>query len=310
MCETQNENSYMDLYAMLGVTLNSPLVDVRHAYRNMARICHPDRGGDPADMRILKNAYDWIVYQLEHVALEGTKGSYEERENEFNEFMKKQQDIKMPSLNDIEIDTMGISESNLKIIQDLVHTYINTNHTYDDFYYNLTYRQILYNIMNNNIDISSTDTLISYVNAFLEKINMAIKNDENYTASIEGGYGNMIDTSLEPIDTPLKPEFQFGNKTLVLYNDQSAYTIVTTKHKSPDVYVDIPLPKKLEDYSVGPLCDYKQAFTSSVDESDQMKQAFESCTSKRTYDTLIAERNDLDMLLVNSIPEKVILQNK
>ena len=41
-----------------------------------------------------------------------------------------------------------------------------------------------------------------------------------------------------------------------------------------------------------------------------MKQAFESSTSKRTYDTLIAERNDLDMLLVNSIPEKIILQNK
>jgi hypothetical protein len=130
----------------------------------------------------------------------------------------------------------------------------------------------------------------------LNKFLITIRNDDNYTASIEGGYGSMIDTSPEPSDIPLKPIYQFGKKDLVIYENQNPYSIVSTKHKGADMYVDIPLPKKLDDYSIGNMCDYKNAFTDNIELSQELETQFTN-SSQKTYENMILERTSLDTYL-------------
>ena len=163
-------HSQMDLYAMLGLTVNSSLADARRAYKNMALICHPDRGGNASDMNILKTAYDWIVHQLENVALEGEKGTFEEREAEFTEFLKTQANVPMPSLNDIEIEALGISSEFIGKIKDTIKTSVYCTHL-DDFSFNMIYREIMFKIqcyaMRVDADISNYNEIETLVNTFL-----------------------------------------------------------------------------------------------------------------------------------------------
>ena len=73
-------------YSLLGVNVNSSINELKKNYYNLALICHPDKGGSNDDMIILKNAYNYIKPQL----LNKTEKSYEDLENEFNNFCKKQ----------------------------------------------------------------------------------------------------------------------------------------------------------------------------------------------------------------------------
>jgi hypothetical protein len=133
---------------------------------------------------------------------------------------------------------------------------------------------------------------------FQKEILLLIKNDENYTAAIEGGYESMMDTSPEPLDVPLKPIYQFGKKDLIVYDDQNAYTIVSSKHKGADMYVDIPLPKKLDDYSIGNMCDYKNAFRDNIELSQELETNFTN-TPQKTYEKMLDERASLDTYLTD-----------
>jgi hypothetical protein len=314
MTEIKNKTSIMDLYAMMGLTINSPLIEVRKAYRNMARICHPDRGGNPSDMHILKNAYDYIVYQLEHVSLENDKGSYEEREMEYEEFIKKQSETKMPSLNDIEIEALGINSEFINKIKENIKTSIPKEYL-DDFMFNMIYREIMCKIqiysMRVDADISNYNEIETIVNTFLNSYNYNLKTkiNETFHSSIPGGYGELMDTSPEPLEVPLKPEFNFGCKSLLIYKTQQSCALISSKHKQNDHYANIPIPEKLEDYSQGTMCDYKAAHSSTIEESNKLLADYENKNNKeRTIESLINERNELDMRLLNtSKKEKISL---
>lgn len=54
----------VDPWQLLGVTPISSINDVRKSYYYLARIMHPDRGGNADDMRTLHEAYTWIYKQL------------------------------------------------------------------------------------------------------------------------------------------------------------------------------------------------------------------------------------------------------
>ena len=306
---TNKKTSIMDLYAMMGLTINSPLNDVRKAYRNMARICHPDRGGNPSDMHILKNAYDYIVYQLEHVSLENEKGSYEEREMEYEEFIKKQTETKMPSLNDIEIEALGITEEFISKIKENITKSIPKEHL-DDFCFNMIYREIMCKIqfysMSVDADISDYNEIETIVNTFLNGYNLKTRINDTFHSSIPGGYGELMDTSTEPLEVPLKPEFDFGSKSLIMYKDQQACTLVSSKHKQNDQYANIPIPEKLEDYSQGAMCDYKAAHSSTIEESNKLLADYEMKHDIRTYNAILEERNKLDEQLLNSCKKEKI----
>lgn len=53
-----------DPWQLLGIGPASSLNDARRAYYELARIVHPDRGGNAEDMRMLHDAYKWIYQQL------------------------------------------------------------------------------------------------------------------------------------------------------------------------------------------------------------------------------------------------------
>ena len=303
--EINSKTSIMDLYAMMGLTINSPLGEVRKAYRNMARVCHPDRGGNTSDMCILKNAFDYIVYQLEHVSLESEKGSFEDREAEFEKFIRSQTETKIPSLNDIEIEALGISQEFINKIKDTITSSI-PKEKLDDFFFNMLYREIMFKIMNEEIDVNNyneIDVLVTTIlNSFININNNTNTNNINsiFHASIPGGYGDLIDTSQTPPEVPIKHEFDFGSKELVTYTTQTSCALVSSKHKQNEFYATIPIPEKIEDYSQGAMCDYKAAYTSTIDESAKLLADYEIKNTIRTYDTILEERNELDAHLLTS----------
>lgn len=47
-------------YRLLGLSPSAPWEDIERAYRNKAKIHHPDRGGDEDAMRALNEAYNRI----------------------------------------------------------------------------------------------------------------------------------------------------------------------------------------------------------------------------------------------------------
>ena len=47
----------MNLYEILGVNKNSSNEEIKSQYRNKAKSCHPDKGGDKEKFQLLSNAY-------------------------------------------------------------------------------------------------------------------------------------------------------------------------------------------------------------------------------------------------------------
>lgn len=296
-----NAPSLMDMYAMMGLTINSPLSDVRRAYKNMAHVCHPDKGGNVQDMHILKNAYDYIVEQLTNVSLENQKGSFEEREAEFTAFIEAQKHTQIPSLNDIEIETLCIPREFLNKIKDKIAQFNNNNNN-DTFYANLAYRQIMYNILTQHIDVNDYVQLEKCTDTYLDTLQHAKEDHSNYYASIPGGYGDLLDTSLEPIDVPLQPAHLFGSKEVVIHTEQQECVSLSSKQKhkiNTDFYAYVPIPEKLDDYSLGSMCDYKAAYTDTCAESRQLLEQFETNNANNVYnyDTQVKTRESLDTYL-------------
>ena len=52
----RDSNSSVDLYAVLGLTLTATRDEIRKRYRELARECHPDRGGDVSRFRRISEA--------------------------------------------------------------------------------------------------------------------------------------------------------------------------------------------------------------------------------------------------------------
>lgn len=48
----------MSSFALLGLTDDATIAEVRQAYHNKARLLHPDLGGDPTAFAELRAAYD------------------------------------------------------------------------------------------------------------------------------------------------------------------------------------------------------------------------------------------------------------
>lgn len=69
--------SVLDPYALLGVTIGSTEAEAREAFRNLALIVHPDKGGRADEMQVLLRSYRYVTGQL---ALIDRSGTAEERE--------------------------------------------------------------------------------------------------------------------------------------------------------------------------------------------------------------------------------------
>jgi curved DNA-binding protein CbpA len=74
-------------FGLLGVTSKSTIYDLKKAYYQLSLMCHPDKGGDSADMVVISKAYQYVKQQLDKVK----DTTYEELEDEFQEFCKNQE---------------------------------------------------------------------------------------------------------------------------------------------------------------------------------------------------------------------------
>ena len=48
-------------YEVLGISEDSDDEDIKKAFRSKAKVTHPDRGGDPADFRAVREAYEILI---------------------------------------------------------------------------------------------------------------------------------------------------------------------------------------------------------------------------------------------------------
>ena len=83
----------LDPYKLLGVTIDTELVDVKKQYYHLALLCHPDKGGSEKDMIVVHKAYKYIENQLKDIK----KTTYEDLEKEFNDFCTEQVESKLPT---------------------------------------------------------------------------------------------------------------------------------------------------------------------------------------------------------------------
>jgi len=74
-------------YDLLNVNSKSTINELKKNYYQLSLYCHPDKGGSKEDMIIIQNAYVYIKSQLEN----STEKTYEQLEEEFNEFCKIQE---------------------------------------------------------------------------------------------------------------------------------------------------------------------------------------------------------------------------
>ena len=75
-------------YSLLGVTTNSTMKDLKKAYYCLSLLCHPDKGGSTDDMVVIHKAY---LYVKEQLTLANTSITYEEAEEQFEQFCKEQE---------------------------------------------------------------------------------------------------------------------------------------------------------------------------------------------------------------------------
>ena len=85
-------------FDLLGLTTDSKIEDLKKSFKQLSFIAHPDKGGNNEDMIILYNAYKYVREQIEYA---GHGKTYESLEEEFEEFCKKQESKKVPTILEI-----------------------------------------------------------------------------------------------------------------------------------------------------------------------------------------------------------------
>lgn len=79
----------LDPFALLGVTIESTPEEAKAAFRAIALIVHPDKGGRADDMKMLMKSYKFVMKQLNLVNRSNT---VDDLEKEFADFCKSQKD--------------------------------------------------------------------------------------------------------------------------------------------------------------------------------------------------------------------------
>jgi len=94
--------SLINPFELLGVDCKSSREEVRKSFKELALICHPDKGGDANQMKTLHLAYLYVISQIEFKEHGRTM---EEEEQKFKEFLESQEDGGLPSIFEIMTDS-------------------------------------------------------------------------------------------------------------------------------------------------------------------------------------------------------------
>ena len=77
--QTMHTAAHLDPFSLLGVTIDSTPDEVRRAYYGLCLVCHPDKGGEAADMACVHAAYLFVSEQAKAVNRTETVESLEAR---------------------------------------------------------------------------------------------------------------------------------------------------------------------------------------------------------------------------------------
>jgi hypothetical protein len=103
-------------------------------------------------------------------------------------------------------------------------------------------------------------------------------------------------------DQPLRTVFE--TRELVVHDP---------KHQSALVHMtcvpsDIPLPQKLDDYSVRNMCDYRMAYSDTIQSNKKLETLMnDKGDFEKTLECMLEERNAYDINREAYIHEKIIL---
>lgn len=123
----------IDPYQLLGVDIHSSEKKVRQTYYGLALLCHPDRGGNSEEMKVLHQAYRFILNEIKNTTENPTE-SYLASEKEFEEFCQKQTLDTPPFEQIYQENNVFIQEFNKQWDRNhaSMETTDNSNNTYDN----------------------------------------------------------------------------------------------------------------------------------------------------------------------------------
>ena len=85
-------------FELLGVDCKSSREEVRRSFKDLSLVCHPDKGGDEEQMKMLYMAYKFVLEQIE---FQEHGRTMEEEEENFKKFLEGQIICKLPSIFEI-----------------------------------------------------------------------------------------------------------------------------------------------------------------------------------------------------------------
>lgn len=273
--------SSVNPYELLGVKEDSPLSEVRRAYFRIALVCHPDKGGSADDMRVVQSAYDWIVHHINTVKAHGTE-TYEEKEDNFKEFLESQQKEKVLTWDEVCKDVLDLTDVKFDEMYDRLKV------THDDFAKRVV-TQLFYSRMRWATETSADPNAENVMLWCIQEVSHKSQSGGWFNASHTGGYGEYFQNTPTDIDVPI--ERPFGKQELIVYEEPIAIP--------PSLGTSVAPPEdKLEDYTTDTLCDYRVAYMDAqmplqtLEES--LRPVFEADVNKRMED-LAHERNMLQV---------------
>jgi hypothetical protein len=223
----------LDPFQLLGITANATVGEARKAYLQLAKLCHPDRGGHPEDMHILRAAYQWVAQQLDGVA---------QRDWEQPTYAEG---MTVAGMKEIIAESIGMD-------QDAVVKMIGESIEYQDNWFRKialdhVYTRIYAHLLSDDDAAVDIDTKIrSYIKEFVERYE-DIKS-ETMAASLPGGYGADMISCID------EKTVSFGTQEIIVYKEPNPMMV--------EMGTSIVHDEK--GFGTERLADYKEAMKSAV----------------------------------------------
>lgn len=197
------------------------LDDVKKAYRSLAMLVHPDKGGDIQDMMVVNEAYQMIKRECQGLKI------LDDNDNV----------TYVPTLDEIDGEVYGLSREEFK--------------SSDDFLYKITLQKWAMMTDEEKQDMYDGDIILF---ADMQCSSHAGSELGCFMASIPHGYGSIVKDEDESESTSVS---YFVKDTDIVAYEEPPYLDLRRTLEST---IRTP-PQKLEDYSIFNATDYELAFT-------------------------------------------------
>lgn len=261
-------------FELFGITENSNIQDLRRSYHSLALSCHPDKGGDPEDMKTLTIAYKWIYEQFQESSIH-----HKSFQDYFGDSIHKEA---IPSFTDTLAESYGYTKEQFESLCMLCHV---PSEMYEILYVP-TFQWILtiHTEPPEHPDVWQK-TALEFLQTY--KDNQTHLNQEIYIPiSIPHGYGELIESQNTP--DYYQSHSNHYIKTMTLYQEPT-FPVVTTD-------ASLQAPSQLDNYSVDTpisMYDYEEAFriypfdsTSNISNTIPIETLYEELQLQRKIETI------------------------